>query len=223
MILSNLSIAETYEKDPFVIEYPEHECYFCRRTKDDLLDLASLMEADIEKRISSQKDNIQGRLNKIKTKYQPIIDQLHENQYLNLKIETLKTDPAQFAELIPNLQKIIEYSQYDSDTVSIVVKDLKKMLEEISSPEFRGNNMFPEIKDAYDNIQWLEEKKQEISKSLVLHSKYVRIGHNPSNRFRFTSGSKNVVKVQICGICSGIFEEASEAAYSILDDSYDDD
>lgn len=207
---------------PIAIEYPKHECYFCRRTEEDLKNLVSVINEDLDKKINSQKDMIRDRLKETETNYQSIIDQLCENEYRNLKIMTLKTDPAEFEKLIPNLQIIIDNSEYNDETVSMVVSRLKERLEEISCPEFRGNDIFPEIKEAYDTIQSLEKKKQQISNSLGLRSKCVKLGHNTSVGAYTRQVNKNEIKIQICGICSGIFEEASDAAYSVLDDSYDD-
>ncbi|QSZ66140.1 hypothetical protein RJ40_00800 [Methanofollis aquaemaris] len=168
------------------------------------------MTKEVDLKIQLLHNKIGSKKAEVTEYYQSIVDQLAGNQYLDFKIETIKTDIPQFGKKIPNVNEIVQKSQNDSETILTVLNRLKVSIDQISTdPAYDISQDHPEIQKAYDEIRSLEEEKQLIADTLQLRSRAVHPGNAGTDQ----------IKIHLCGICSGLFEEASRGSYAVSDDS----
>ncbi|MBP2145431.1 septal ring factor EnvC (AmiA/AmiB activator) [Methanofollis sp. W23] len=199
---------QTPESEP--TEPSEKECYICRRSEEEIQALTATMTGEIDMKIQLLYNKINVRKTEFTQYYQSMVDQLAGNQYLDLKIETIKTDIPNFSKKIPNVNEIIQKSQDDSETVQTVVSRLKVAIDQMAkNPDYDLSKDHPEVKNTYNEIQTLEEEKTLIANYLKLQSK--ELCTNNSGR--------DQIRVHLCGICSGLLEEASRGSYTTVEES----
>lgn len=190
-------------------EPSEKKCYICRRSEEEIQALTATMTGEIDMKIQLLHKKIDVRKNEFTEYYQSMVDQLAENQYLDLKIETIKTDIPNFSKKIPNVNEIIQNSKDDSETVQTVVNRLKVAIDQMAkNPDYDLSKDHPEVKNTYDEIQALKEEKALIANYLKLQSKELSINNS----------GRDQIRVHLCGICSGLLEEASKGSYTVSED-----
>ncbi|QYZ78069.1 hypothetical protein E2N92_00800 [Methanofollis formosanus] len=187
----------------------KNECYICRRSEEEIAALTATMTEEVDQKIQVLQARIRSKKAEVTEYYQSIIDQLEGNQYLDFKIETIKTDIPQFGTKIPNVNEIVQKSCSDSETVLNVVERLNESIHQIATdPAYDIGQDHPEIKEAYDEIRSLEEEKHLIADTLKLRSRAVHPG----------TGGPGQISIHLCGICSGLLEEAGRGSYAAADD-----
>lgn len=195
-----LSIFKKQKAEPVPVEAPKLECYLCRRSEDDIAGLTAAMTDEIDAKILNLHQTIDAKKGEVVQYYQSMVDRLAGNEYLDFKIETIKTDIPQFGKKIPDVDEIIRKSWSDAETVAAVVERLKETIQQISTdPAYDISQDRPEIQEASDEIRSLEEEKEAIADALKIRS---RVLH---------PGAGGQVTVHLCGICSGLLEESSTA------------
>ncbi|MDD3621240.1 MAG: hypothetical protein PHQ81_02410 [Methanofollis sp.] len=199
---------QTPESEP--TKPSEKECYICRRSEEEIQALTATMTGEIDMKIQLLYNKINVRKSEFTEYYQSMVDQLAENQNLDFKVETIKTDIPNFSKKIPNVNEIIRKSKDDSETVQDVVDRLKVAIDQMAKdPDYDLSKDHPEVKNAYDEIQALKEEKELIASYLKLQSKELRMDNS----------GRDQIKVHLCGICSGLLEEASNGSYTISEES----
>lgn len=181
---------------PRYLQKPEPESRTCpgRVSETGVLHLSALTDEIDAKILNLHKDLDAKKVETIRD-YQAVVDHLAGNDYLDFRIETIKTDVPQFGKKIPDLERVLQKSSSDSETVSAVVERLKETITTISAdPEYDIALDHPEVGQVYDEIRSLEAEKEAISGALNLRSRVLR------------PGDGGQVTVHLCGICSALLE-----------------
>lgn len=199
MALLDMLKNRNQKAEPVPVESSKPECYICRRSEEDIAGLTAAMTEEVDVKIRLLHNKIESKKDEVVQYYQSMIDQLAGNEYLDFKIETIKTDVTQFGKKIPNVNEIIQKSRSDSETVSAVMDRLKESIDQISmDPAYDISQDHPEIQEACDGIRALEHEKQAIADALKIRSRVL----HPDNGGQIT--------VHLCGICSGLLEGSAE-------------
>ena len=201
----------------FQIKYSEGKCYVCGKIEEDLKPIRNLLI----KKITSELDKIKTEEKRAITILGEIISDSYPTEYLDFKISTITSDRKKFADRIPHLEILLKYNRPRkhnpfgikdrSNKESIVLGDLRKKI--IDDPKiFWENNDFIVLRA---RMTFLEEKIQTYQ-------------DDPSGYFKLEIANHQIddvssVAVHICPICSGLFAEASDAAYNTLRRDDDDD
>jgi len=186
--------------EPVPGESPHTECYICRRSEEEITALTTAMTEEVNMKILLLRNKIGSKKDEVVRYYQSMINRLAGNEYLDFKIETIKTDIPQFSRKIPNVNEILQKSHSDSETIAVVVDRLRDTIHQISmDPEYDISQDYPEIQEAYNEIRSLEEEKQVITDALKIRSRALHIGNGGQ------------VTVHLCGICSGLLAGSSSA------------
>jgi predicted nucleic acid-binding Zn-ribbon protein len=185
--------------DPLPVESPKAECYICRRSEDEIAALTSALTDEIDAKIQTLQKDLDGKKGEVARHYQAVVDRLAGNDYLDFKIETIKTDIPQFARKIPDLDEIVRKSRSDAETVAAVVERLKALIQEISTdPAYDIAQDRPEVREVCAEIRSLEEERDAIADALAIRT---RVLHTAKG---------GQVTVHLCGICSGLLEGSPE-------------
>lgn len=199
MALLDMLKNRNQKAEPVPVESSKPECYICRRSEEDIAGLTAAMTEEVDVKISLLRDKIGSKKDEVVQYYQSMIDHLAGNEYLDFKIETIKTDIPQFGKKIPNVNEIILKSRSDSETVQAVAERLRESIQQISTdPEYDISQDHPEIQEAYDEIRSLEEEREAIADALAIRT---RVLHTAKG---------GQVTVHLCGICSALLERPPE-------------
>lgn len=209
MALLDMLVHRNQKTESHSVASSKKECYICRRSEEEIIGLTASMTEEVDQKIQLLHTRIRSKKAEVTEYYQSIIDQLEGNQYLDFKIETIKTDIPQFSTKIPNVNEIVHKSRSDSETVLNVVERLNESIHQIATdPAYDIGLDYPEIRETDDEIRSLEEEKQVIADTLKLRSRAVHPGNAETDQ----------ITIHLCGICSGLLEEASRGSYAAADD-----
>ena len=200
--------------DEFQIQYLKEKCYVCGKTEDDLKPMKKLLIIEVTQKMDELKAEEKG----IEKVLDEIISDSYPADYLDFKIHTITSDRKKFADRIPHLELLLKYIPVPEKKRSLekqpppVLGDIRQRI--IDDPNiFWGNNDFIILRERISFLEGLIQKYHE----------------DPDEYFQLEVVNHQVddysnVLVHICPICSGLFYQASNAAYEILDeDDYDED
>jgi hypothetical protein len=199
MALFDILKKRNQKPEPLPFESPKAECYICRRSEDEIATLTSALTDEIDAKIQTLHKDLDGKKGEVARHYQAVVDRLAGNDYLDFRIETIKTDIPQFGKKIPDVDEIVRKSRSDAETVAAVVERLKASIEEIvTDPDYDIAQDRPEVRETCAEIRALEEERDAIANALVIRA---RVLHTAKG---------GQVTVHLCGICSGLLERPPE-------------
>ena len=197
--------------DEFQIQYPEEKCYVCGKTEADLKPIQNLLIGEVThklKELDTEEKKFEEILNQI-------ISESYPSDYLDFKVHTIKSDMKKFADRIPHLELLLKYIPEPEKKRSIV-KQEPPVLGDIRKRLIDNPKLFWENKDLIG-----------LRNKILFHEGLIqKYQEDPDEYFQLEIANYQVddysnVLVHICPICSGLFAQASNAAYDIY--TYDDD
>lgn len=199
MALFDILKNRNQKAEPVPVPPPKEECYICRRSEDEIAALTSALTDEIDAKILHLRKDLDGKKDEVVRHYRAVVESLAGNEYLDFKIETIRTDIPQFARKIPDLDEIVRKSRSDAETVAAVVERLKASMEEIATdPAYDIAQDRPEVGETCAEIRALEEERDAIADALAIRTKVLH------------TAKGGQVTVHLCGICSGLLERPPE-------------
>jgi chromosome segregation ATPase len=199
MALFDILKNRNQKAEPVPVPPPKEECYICRRSEDEIAVLTSALTDEIDAKIQTLRKDLDGKKDEVVRHYQAVVDRLAGNEYLDFKIETIKTDIPQFARKIPDVEEILGKSRSDEETVAAVVERLKASIRQIATdPAYDIAQDRPEVRETCAEIRSLEEERDAIADALAIGT---RVLHTAKG---------GQVTVHLCGICSALLEKPPE-------------
>ncbi|MDD5474008.1 MAG: hypothetical protein PHU34_07650 [Candidatus Methanoperedens sp.] len=190
-------------------------CYICGRSNNDLETLINQQILEIDGKLR----HLKGDLTKLSDKYskyvQEILPSIKKNNLHDIPFNTILKDDS-FRKKIPHFDDILSHladsgyaSPWESNRISIKTPE-DKTLEDICNLFNETIKDNPKIVKIKKSISDLENKKAGLH-DIHLLKKQINI-----------SKSSMEIEIPICPVCSFMFDEASQAAWKVIDDDDDD-
>lgn len=164
------------EDETIHVTYPERVCYVCGRTEEDLKILFNGKKKEIGLRIKTYKNKIREYGGIWREYLLKMLKDTEESNYLELKVETIKTDPSKFGETIPRLDNLLRFNEDDKESLSEIRDRIEKAVENsddfliyeaVDPPGGPGFGREPEWKKEFEefreNRRTVNNMKEEIS------------------------------------------------------------
>ena len=224
------------EDETIHVKYPERVCYVCGRTEEDLKILFNGKIKELDLRTKTLENEIKKYAGEDREYLFKMLKDTEESNYLELKVETIKTDPSKFGETIPRLDDLLRFKKNDKESLSEIRDRIGKSVKNSDDFEiyeavqlyegrlFSWGNTINGMKKEIDKLGF--GKKECGLKECTIDFKDLYGGvfdyYETENEFydKLCSGG---ITVYICPICAAMFSRASQAAYDVIYSGYGDD
>lgn len=191
-------------------------CYICGRSNNDLETLINQQILEIDGKLRHLKSDLTKLSDKYSKYVQEILSFIKKNNLHDIPFNTIRKDDS-FRQKIPHFYDILSHFKLEDNSYSSVwgTADSRdsysgKTLEDICNLFNETIEDNPEIVKIKESISELENKKVGLH-DIHLLKKQINI-----------SKSSMEIEIPICPVCSIMFDEASQAAWKVMDDDDDD-